>query len=1068
MIFSIVLLSAAAVPQGRSDYFNVETPQCHPIEVARIDGYDLLLVCNTPDNSVEVWDTNESISDNQRFIARIPVGLEPCSVRYYAPLGSLFTTNFLGDSVSKVQISLSNMSDPTSFVAELDYTTWVGDEPMDVGFLPVGNDHVMYMSSRTQNALIWFNAESGVPVLPSDYTLELWDNLSNPTEVIKAPHTVLVRNERIYVLGLQGGGFPLSGAFPFDNDIWIGDSTGIPQGTVEGLGTNNLNMNFDANGNLFVVGQEGQNDHDVLADMLAAEVTGFVQSTFYWVQDIDGSPQVHRLNLNATDATENTAVAFADALAQPTDVVPYEPGGQLSKLFFTAMGSDRVGVLEPDLVTTPVNMYNWPIRRIPIAPQSGFLMAGPRGLAVKYANGGQANDPGDRIYCLNRLDHSVTIIDPTNSPETVIHSFSLKNDPQPGEIHNGRRFLYDARLSGNGFVSCASCHVDARLDQSIWNLGDDKPLSEWEPFPAELTDGLGLDQEKENIELYWTFGFPANKGRMVTQSLQGLVNFHVNDGAQDWFTNAPYHWRGDREDFEAFLEAFEVTGLLEGGKVTEAEMGLFREFINTIHYPPNPNQPLDRVYSGRLGKADDADKGLGALAGMKIFHIQDLGECTGRSCVQCHTLPEGSNNLITEVTPAGGGFGIGQPIETAALRGIFQKDTRDDRDANGVSPITSGNFGLLHLGLFLSVNDFIETTFVSLGTNPTDFKQVRVKEFIREYDWHVAPLVGVPYTVTLDNKDNNSVTDFALDLFESQAIEANVGLVVHGWLSTGQQGWWFNMVNSAKKYVDASSSTMAGIDLATLKSLIQTSEDRLVFMCTPLGSDRRIASTSGNSSLLFAAASPNNITLEGLGPNSAYKRVPDLDKNWDPFHADPTKQFNWAGATPTVPFLKAVRLFQRAILNAQSQTGEDWGLDRLRHEAPRRLRVAGNNFVPGALLRVYVPNQPGTPPLPGGPLNQILTKKIEVPIFPTKKRTMDGRQIWASTAELAPITAYLLMNGGEQAPGVSTALFDYFDTIDELVWSGLDPANWNYHFVEVKNPDGMVGAAPTWQRMFMD
>src|SRR5262249_55610860 len=67
-------------------------------------------------------------------------------------------------------------------------------------------------------------------------------------------------------------------------------------------------------------------------------------------------------------------------------------------------------------------------------------------------------------------------------------------------------------------------------------------------------------------------GFPApipaggtepTKGVLVTQSLQGLMNSEVERPQPDngvvqfqRFSNAPYHWRGDKKTFVDFNEAF--------------------------------------------------------------------------------------------------------------------------------------------------------------------------------------------------------------------------------------------------------------------------------------------------------------------------------------------------------------------------------------------------------------------------------------------------------------------------------------------------------------------------------
>jgi len=47
------------------------------------------------------------------------------------------------------------------------------------------------------------------------------------------------------------------------------------------------------------------------------------------------------------------------------------------------------------------------------------------------------------------------------SNDTVLKEIPVGSfDPTPAEIRNGRGFLYDAKLSGNGNASCATCHID--------------------------------------------------------------------------------------------------------------------------------------------------------------------------------------------------------------------------------------------------------------------------------------------------------------------------------------------------------------------------------------------------------------------------------------------------------------------------------------------------------------------------------------------------------------------------------------------------------------------------------
>src|SRR5439155_11329759 len=134
--------------------------------------------------------------------------------------------------------------------------------------------------------------------------------------------------------------------------------------------------------------------------------------------------------------------------------VEFEPGG--SFMWVTAFGSDRVAKVDPNGVV---------LSRIEVGPAIGSAAdsrnkRGPRGLAL-----------GARLYVLNRIANSVSVIN--TSSETVERELPTGSfDPTPAVIRQGRRFLYDAKLSGAGMVSCASCHIDAEMDLIAWDLGD--------------------------------------------------------------------------------------------------------------------------------------------------------------------------------------------------------------------------------------------------------------------------------------------------------------------------------------------------------------------------------------------------------------------------------------------------------------------------------------------------------------------------------------------------------------------------------------------------------------------
>ena len=1144
----LAILSTNARPQGLSDYFNVESSQVHPIEIAWIDDTGYLLVCNTPDSSVEIWETSENEIAADRFVTRVRTGLEPVTVRWFPELDRMYTANFLGDSVTVVR--LEKIDD--ELVATVERTNYVGDEPMDIAFgtlqtprpgvpdvgmsgaspaptgsgggggggpiddidpepdegpssppgpfqvdpidpLPPGPGGptlgsrsipkgVLYITLNTANAVTLRNPLTLKPTLPglSD-VVHLTDTTADPDRNIKEPHAVAYHDGELYVLGFKGGNDHFSDEFDFD--LFIGTSTGKFRRAIDGLGSTNWNMAFADDGDLFVVGGEAQNDIDQEPNVKEAP-TGFVKSTLYWIEDPTADvPVVRRRDLNAV--ADDAALSILDpvppedALAHATDVVVFEQDGQPLKLFLTAFGSDRVGVLQPQAGVDPVL---WPTNRIDV-PTSGDtdLVAGPRGLVVKEASPLDFDDPGARIYVLNRLDNSVSILDPIT--ETWLETFPLRADPRPADIRNGARFLYSAKLtSENGFNSCSSCHTDGRLDGLSWNLGD--LSAPRDPFPLNLANGIPHDAGGDGdctpandlqvllFQEYVVNGFPP-KGHILTQSLQGLLNFEFDQTDAVFVTNAVYHWRGDRGSLAAFNPAF--VNLLGGTDVsgdpetppaglTDEEMFEFISYINSIHYPPNPLQPIERVYSGSFGPAEDADDatvGTGAQLGSKLYHISPINGCFGLSCVGCHSLPEGSDNRLTEMLG-----GLPQPLETAALKGGIQKWKRLDLGASAVSDVRTGEFGFNHLGgraSMVGFNQAFAGDFGGLGPNgefPPDL--IALNEFCLELDWGVAPMVGRSWTVSRDNVDGARTTQW-LERFEGQVEAANAGLVAQAFLDGSvDRGFWYDTTGVAPTYREEPSGTT--LTRSQLLNLLTLDDERIVLQSVPLGDERRLANVG--VLVLAATPAPTNIELLGMAPNTANGNLPLMRKNWQAVPLDPGFGLEWVNpCAPTPRGLHGIRLFQYGLIqDAASENGFGLGTE-LRHEAPRRLVVAGFGIQHGATLNLHVPDGP-TPPNTAAALGDNTTNELVFPIYPTNRTTNDGRPIWETAIEVDPLVQYALALGGARSPNVVAAAFDTFDVFPEPPPLGtFDPLNWNWHYVEIDNNDGGPRGDGGFQRL---
>lgn len=1014
LIASLALLGAGpAAAQTIEGYFNVESPQVRPIAIATVAGHDYLLACNTPDNAVEVYDTVDL-----SFVARVPTAAEPVSITWSSALSRFWVVSFLGDAVSVVRITPQG----GGVQVVLERTVSVGDEPMDAALS--GDGSILYVTLGSQSAYTMRDPLTLEP-LPGGQRIDLLNNAE--TLAVKEPRAALMVGGRLVVLNAQGSKSGI-GDDEYDVDLWSLNPVTGSRALVGDLGTTHFDMAASANGKLYLVGQDAQ-VHVKGEAALRAEPTGFVQSFLYEVTAEGSTAVIERRNLNAVAGTTDQPVAKPDALTQPTGVAVYEPAGGGRRIYVAAFGSDRVGVVDATGAGA-----SWPIEariHIPPHPGSSSPVTGPRGLAISNGSPASQDDPGPQVFVLNRFDNSIAVIDPVL--QVHVQTFALQNDPTPARIRDGRRFLYSARLSGSGFVSCASCHIDARSEFLSWDLSDNSD----QPYDVEILDGA--------VDWDGSPNFPPDKGEMITQSLQGMVNYATEPGTQPLFTNEPLHWRADRPRFEDFAPAF-MNLLGAPAELPPTEMGQFRDFIFTVAYPPNPEQHPSRNYRGMLGDPDlrVGDGGSGARRGMKLYHIapqvngEDGRRAAGRSCVQCHFLPEGSNNRITD-------FAIEsneptQPLETAALRLLRQKEARLVRGPGlpeDISQVVTGSFGLNHLGGSATINHF--NNGADANIDPVT-EMPDLNAFFRELDTGVGPLVGVAYSVELANLGSN-LTGKVFATLEREAGKANVGVAARGRLAGLERGFWYDLTADPPMYREEDGplvTTRAG-----LLALIATSDDLLVVHGTALGGERRFARPTGGLPAPIAAPPPSSVTLEPLASAEHWSEIPLLTRNWKPgLLAD--GDFEWQSATvPTPTSLRAIRIFQHALI----LEAPGLGLTELRHEAPRRFQVAGDGIRHGAVLELHVANDRQQPP----PTTSFDT--FIFPLHPTDRLAPSGKKLWQTAVEIEPLAAYAFMLGGTSAPNVLATIRGLYAT-EPPPPGDFDPLTWNSFEVIVRNPDG--------------
>jgi hypothetical protein len=245
---------------------------------------------------------------------------------------------------------------------------------------------------------------------------------------------------------------------------------------------------------------------------------------------------------------------------------------------------------------------------------------GPTGLALDENRG--------LFYVLNRFEGSLSVIDILSETETERIALF---DPTPSSIKVGRKHLYDThKNSGLGHISCAGCHIDARMDRLAWDLGDPSGA-----MKSVNGNDHNLFPDDEDFE-----DFHPMKGPMTTQTLQDIIH------------HEPLHWRGDRDGLEEFNGAFIGLQAAEN-QLSPEEMQEYEDFLDTIAFPPNPNRNFDNSLPTDMPLPDHFTTGKFSPPGQPLPNgnadrgLNELYRDTGDpldapfACVTCHTVPTG-------------------------------------------------------------------------------------------------------------------------------------------------------------------------------------------------------------------------------------------------------------------------------------------------------------------------------------------------------------------------------------------------------------------------------------------
>jgi DNA-binding beta-propeller fold protein YncE len=712
-VAGLALASLAPSSSAEDRYLAFEARQTHPIE--RVG--DLLLAVNSPAGTLAVYDLSQPWSGGAPHLRwEVPVGVEPVSVRARSA-SEAWVVNEVSDAVSVVDLD-------TGLVVA---TIQAPDEPSDLVF--VGDTAVV--SCARSNLLRLFDAASREQV----GEIPLFGNY--PSYLARS-----ASGDRVYVSFLLSGNRttvlppdqtpapppPTNPALPpapdtasivpaddprishkvYDHDVAvINTATWQVERYLSDAGTILRALAVDpADGGLFVANMEARN-----LVLFEPELRGHVADHRLSRYAADGSgPLVFDLNPGLDYATLPNPAALATALAEPAALLFDGPS-----LWVAAFGSDRIARVDP---ASGAVLARTDLR----APGEGARhMRGPRGLALDPAS--------DTLYVLNKISNTVSAL--AIDSGAVLAEFPVGGgDKVPAPVREGRGFLFDTRLSGNGTLSCATCHLDADRDGLAWDLG----------VPGgEMGMGFGMNLADHETDLLER-PFHPMKGPMVTQTLRNLEG------------GAPFHWRGDMPTLGHFNSTF--PNLLGGDPLPGADFDDLEEYLFSLRHHPNPYRNLDNSLPTSL-------VGGNPVQGEILFNLHE------NHCAICHEGPRGSGNNIDN------------PFQTDVRDSVKDAPLQTTYQRFGFS-LAPGSVGTLGFGMNRNGTGFQlpEAHFYDIS-NLNERERLDVSAFVLAFDSGTAAAVGQARTLTVANRSGAALLE-ELAAFESEAQAGRIDLVAEG------------------------------------------------------------------------------------------------------------------------------------------------------------------------------------------------------------------------------------------------------------------------------------------------
>ena len=565
-----------------------------------------------------------------------------------------------------------------------------------------------------------------------------------------------------------------------DNDVAMIDTNSHEVIYVEGLMNICMGIGVDPeSGNVMVVGSDATNEIRYEPNLKGT----FVRMLGAIVDpDSPARPQVKDLNPHLDYTVATLPQSERDRSVGEPRAVTFTSDG---RAFVCGTGSSNVAVVD----------------------SSGDRVGKSNTIDVGEGPSGVVYDENrDRVYVLNRFSPSISVIDA--SSESVVATIGLF-DHTPEIIKEGRRAFSDTRrTSGLGQASCASCHVDGRLDRLAWDLGN--------PAGDGITNTVSVatNPTQTSVDQH------PMKGPMTTQTLQDIIG------------KGPFHWRGDRETLEDFNPTF--TDLLgDDEMLSDEQMLAFKTYLASLHFPPNPNRAIDNALpedmplpghftTGRFGAEGEPLPNGNAKRGFEtLFKGRKHTKLGGRSCIDCHAQTTGLATTRIMTIDGQRQFLHGLSDQVASSQPAFKivqlRNLHEKAGFDATSQRSLSGFGYFHDGSVDSLERYVSEDMFEIESEQEVSDLVAFllcfsgsdSTAVERRGWNGTFVtrttsrethagVGTQRTIRSEHEIEVEVEiEHTLSL-TSVAVKREVELVAHSSIEGVPTGWFFNADRTAE------------------------------------------------------------------------------------------------------------------------------------------------------------------------------------------------------------------------------------------------------------------------------